>query len=65
MKTSFVIGSSGTGFNVFSLASSYGLLDSPAHITFTVVVGFVFMFFGGVTLVMLNRWVNKLVSKYK
>lgn len=63
MKTSFVIGSLGTGANVLTLADDFGLLQDPAHIIFTIVIGFVFMFLGGVTMIMLNKWINKKLDK--
>ena len=63
MKTSFVIGSLGSGANVLMLAEESGLLDTPVHILFTVVVGFVLMACGGVSMLLVNKWIGKLSDK--
>jgi len=63
-KTSFILGSIGTGERAVSLAFHHGLFDTLALSVFTGVLILVLMLFGGITFFQLSRWAGNRLDKW-
>jgi hypothetical protein len=64
-KIQFLSGAAGTGMNVYDLAEKNGMFDTPGLCFFTIILGLVFCVCGGITIITLTRYFNRLASRIK